>query len=172
MKVASLVVMCMLAAAVEGFSQSGICWLGADIYGFVKGSMDICSGYAFADNWSLATDISLSYSRLKTEKDDIGAIHDGEFSNDSPKLPRPADLLTEHIAIRYWTQEALKGTFISTGIRYGSSTGIDYTLGIGYDMTLWKRLHMTAGYISALRNMMTDTKSTMDGMKICIYCTF
>ena len=146
--------------------------MGVDIYEFVKGNLEINSGYAFAENWSIASDISIGYARLKREKDDIGSIHESEFKDRHPELTRPPNLLTEHIAIRYWPHTALTGTFISTGIRYGSSTGIDYTLGIGYDMTIWKNMHMAAGYISALKNMVTDSCPVMDGIEICLYCTF
>ena len=79
MRVASLVVICMLVSALESFSQNGRCWFGADIYAFVKGSIEINSGYAFADNWSIASDISVGYARLQREKDDLGAIHESEF---------------------------------------------------------------------------------------------
>lgn len=162
----------MLLALSDGFSQERRCSFGINLYGLVKGSACIHSGYAFSDHWSVSSDMSLGYSRFEKEKSDIEAEHDGEFTAGTPELSKPPDLITEHISFRYWIQQTMKGLFLSTGIRYGSWTGVDYTLGIGYEISIWKGLHITAGYTYALKNMSTDNDVGTEGIGICLCYTF
>ena len=162
----------MFLALHDGFSQERRCWLGINLYGLVKGSAVIHSGYAFSDHWSVSSDMSLGYSRFEKEKSDIEAEHDSEFTDNTHELSKPPDLIAEHISFRYWIQQAMKGLFLATGIRYGSGTGLDYTLGIGYEIPVWKGLHMTAGYTYALMNMSTDNDVRTEGIGICLCYTF
>lgn len=162
----------MLMALSEGISQERFCCLGVNIYGLAKGKASIHSGLAFAGHWSISSDISIGYARFKRAGTDIGAVHDSEFSESEPEISRPPDLIAEHISFRYWINRAMQGAFLATGIRCGSTTGIDYTIGIGYEIPIWKRLHVTARYTYALKNMTTDRNTGLEGMDICLSCTF
>lgn len=162
----------MILAIADCFSQEVKRSFGINIYGFLKGNISIHSGYAFAEHWSLSSDISVGYTRLTGSKEDIETIHDEEFSDGHPVISKPPDLIVEHISFRYWLRSAMRGAFIATGIRTGSSTGLDFTSGIGYAIPIWNGLKMTAVCTFALKNMLTEKETGLNGLDICICYTF
>lgn len=153
MKVAYSILLCLLITAADLFSQERKAYIGVGLYGLVRGSIDIHSGYAFAEHWSLASDISFSYAWLKRVKSETESVHDSEFTEDDIGIAEPVDLTYEHISFRFWPQKAHAGPYISTGIIHRSGTGMDCTLGIGYAMPIWKSLHLIAGYDLVLSSM-------------------
>lgn len=172
MRVVFSVVISVILAAVDCLAQEADCCFGINLFGLAKGNLTIHSGYAFKEHWSLSSDISIGYSRLKKTKTDIEAVHDGEFVDSRPILSEPPDLMTEHIRLIYWPADAMSGTFLATGIRHGSSTGIDFTLGIGYVIPIWKGMRMTAAYTYALKSMTSGLEKGLNGIDIYLSYTF
>ena len=130
-----------------------------------KGQTCIYLGHGFAPHWSAECRTGFSLPRLDRDGNKEWQEHDSQFS-DSTEAEKAETFREMRMGIRYWPEQAYKGSFLEVGIAQEREKKPLIEIGAGYGIPVNRHIGMNISY--SIRLTDSHGKGGLEGKGITL----